>query len=153
MKKNKKGFVLTETLMVTVFVVVVFTFIYTAIIPLIGIYRDMSEREQDIDIVYKLYHIRKMILNDRNEYTITSNNVKRIVCNDFSDVTYCNSLMSKLELSNYELYYTSSIQNNMNSSLFSTEVKDYLANYSTTNKKTVILLDKINHTIAHLLLE
>ena len=56
--KNKKGFFMTETLVVIVFIATIFTFIYISVIPLIGIYEDKSERENDIDIVYKLYNIK-----------------------------------------------------------------------------------------------
>ena len=45
---NKKGFFMTETLMVIVFVASIFTFIYISIIPLVGKYNDKTKRESDI---------------------------------------------------------------------------------------------------------
>ena len=69
--KNKKGFVLTETLIVTVFLISIFTFVYVSIIPLLGKYDDLTSRSSNIDIVYKLYYIRNMINNDTNKTTIT----------------------------------------------------------------------------------
>ena len=50
--KNKNGFVMTETLVVIVFLVSIFTFVYISIIPLIGKYEDMVYRKSDVDIIY-----------------------------------------------------------------------------------------------------
>ena len=49
---NKRGFALTETLVVIVFLVSIFTFIYVSIIPLIGKYENIISSENDIDMVY-----------------------------------------------------------------------------------------------------
>lgn len=149
-KMNKKGFVLTETLMVTVFVVAIFVFIYSSVIPLIGKYRDMAMREQNIDIAYKLYHIRKMLLVDNNKDAIISNNVIRITCDNLNKVDYCRNLMQALDLSNYELYFTKSIKNNLNDSKFSQEVKEYIKKYNDEDKNVVIMLDKTDHSAVHL---
>lgn len=153
-KLNKKGFVLTETLMVAVFLVTIFLFVYMSVIPLIGKYRDMSERENNIDIVYKLYHVRKMLIMDVNEDTITGNSVKNFTCNDLSDKDYCTRLMAQLDLTNYKLIYT----NKLNSANIATirsinsEIADYASKYTTNfqNTKTLLLIDTKNHTMAHM---
>ena len=58
--KNKKGFVLMETLVVTIFTLFIFTILYNNIVPLIGKYDELSYYN-DIDTTYQLYHIKKLI--------------------------------------------------------------------------------------------
>ncbi len=152
--KNKKGFVLTETLVVTVFLVTIFTFVYVSIIPLFGKYEVMAYRDADIDIVYKLYNIRKMISNDDNNSTIASNTFKRITCSDLNDTTYCNKLIEYLELNNYILVYADNIQNRLtNFSNLNTEMHKYVSKYKDFNGGVLVLLDQNRHTIAHLSFE
>ena len=50
-KLNKKGFVLVETLIVTVFVVALFIVIYQATVPALG-ELEQQNRYDDIDSVY-----------------------------------------------------------------------------------------------------
>lgn len=60
MKKNQKGFVLAETLVVTVFVMCIFTLIYSNFYPLIGEY----EKREDYDTVdgkYAVFWIKNII--------------------------------------------------------------------------------------------
>ena len=149
--KNKKGFVLTETLVVTVFLVTIFTFVYVSIIPLFGKYEDMAYRDADIDIVYKLYNIRKMISNDDNNATIASNTFKRITCSDLNDTTSCNKLIEYLELNNYILVYADNIQNRLTDfSNLNTEMYKYVSKHKDFNERVLVLLDQNKHTIAHL---
>ena len=150
---NRKGFVITEMLMVAVFIVTIFTFIYTSTIPLIGKYRDIAERENNIDIIYKLYNIRNLIRKDDNFSKIDSDNVKRLNCSDLVNVSACTNLMDYLGLHNYDLFYINNISANLNNVLFNNEVNEYLNKYSTDDQKTLLLLDKDNHTIAHLAYE
>lgn len=148
---NRKGFVMTETLVVTVFLVTIFTFIYVSIVPLLGKYEDKSDRDSNIDIVYKLYNIRKMIKNDSNRATITSSSFKRITCSDLSDSTYCNKMMQFLELSNYFLAYTNNIESNLNNFyVLNVEMHDYISRYRTVNDSVLVLIDTNKHTVAHL---
>ena len=148
---NKKGFFMTETLMVIVFVTIIFTFLYVSVIPLIGNYNDKVVRQSDIDIVYKLYSIRKMINMDSNKENIMEGEYKTITCEDFTNTNkdYCNRLMNILELTDYRLIYTDNI-----SSLYEIiddkEIKDYLKDYKDDNENAIILLDKNKHTITHL---
>ena len=40
--QNKKGFVLLETLIVTIFTLIIFTVLYTSVVPLLGRYDTLS---------------------------------------------------------------------------------------------------------------
>lgn len=163
--KNNKGFVLTETLVVTVFLVTIFTFIYVSIVPLIGKYEDMVSRKSNIDIVYKLYHVRKMISKDNNRTTITTTYDKPITCSDFDDTTFCNKLMQFQELDTFLLICTNNINTTLtnlnNSSYVSSyfsgysqdnidEIISYLSDYENLDGKFLILLDRGESTISHL---
>ena len=152
---NKKGFFMTETLMVIVFVTVIFTFLYISVIPLIGEYHDKTVRESDIDIVYKLYSIRKAINEDNNKNIMMNGEYNNIKCDSFSNSSYCNQLMDILELNNYSLIYSDSISNlytGINNGIYNVddEVKEYLKDYKDILENAIILLDKNKHTISHL---
>ncbi len=149
--KNKKGFVLTETLVVTVFLVTIFTFVYVSIVPLFGKYEDMAYRNADIDIVYKLYSIRKMISKDSNKEAITSQSFKRITCNDLADTSYCNKLIEYLELNNYILVYAQNIGNTLiNFSDLNSNMHKYIKAYQEEAGEVLVLFDQNKYTIAHL---
>ncbi len=61
MKKiNNKGFVLAETLVVSIFLLIIFTMIYSYYYPLIGEY-EKRETYNDVDSLYSAYWIKKMI--------------------------------------------------------------------------------------------
>ena len=162
--KSKKGFVLTETLVVTVFLVTISTFVYVSIVPLMGRYDDLIERERDIDIVYKLYNIRKLIYNDSNKEPMTTclnNNgetvtpcAKVITCNNFGNRRdYCNNLISQLELSDYRLVYVNNIYKNLDfehekviitdtsTDFDTTEIFNYIKTYQDDEGEYLILLD------------
>ena len=163
--KNKKGFVMTETLVVTVFLVTIFTFIYVSIIPLFGKYEDVTERETDIDIVYKLYHIRKMLYSDPNKssiITMATNPTtslpyesKELTCDNFTDVTYCNTLMNFLELPNnsYKLVYIHDIFDSIERNeikKINTDLEKYLKRYEQDEGTYLAIIDLNHHTVAHL---
>ena len=50
---NKKGFVLMETLVVTVFTLFIFTILYNSIVPLLGKYTELAYYN-DLDTTYSL---------------------------------------------------------------------------------------------------
>jgi hypothetical protein len=157
---NNKGFVLTETLVVTVFLVTIFTFVYVSIIPLMGDYDDLSYRMSDDDIVYKLYHIRKMINADSHKNTIVSGTFSAITCSGLDNPTECNKLMDYLELrsnntDNYILIFASSVSARLQNFANYTpdtqrEMYNYLRKHEDFEGKVLVLLDKKKHTIAHL---
>lgn len=148
---------MTETLVVVVFLVTICTFVYVSVVPLMGKYEDLIDRERDIDIVYKLYNIRKLLYADNNKGTIVQNNIKEITCADFAKNDYCNKLMEQMELTNYELIYVKDIYNNLNAirqidaNLNTTELYRYIRAYQNDEGEYLILLDRDRHTIAHLM--
>ena len=140
-----------ETLAVIVFCAGIFTFLYVSVLPLIGTYNDLVIRENNIDIVYKLYNIRLAIQKDNKlKDTLTNNSFKNIVCSDFKDEDYCNNLMTQMELTNYDLFYTDSIKNNIEGFSSYKEVYDYLKKHKEEDNPTLVLIDNKEHTIAHL---
>ncbi len=80
---NNKGFVLLETLVVTIFTLFIFSVLYSSVVPLLGRYEEISYYN-DLDTTYDLYHLRKFILNDPNRNTIFASNYQRITCNNGS---------------------------------------------------------------------
>ena len=91
MKKiDKKGFVLLETVVVTVFIISIFTFVYISIVPLLGKYEELTH-DYKIDVAYKLYHIRDAMYKDGNFNSIVGANYKKIELSDFEDQGYYSS--------------------------------------------------------------
>lgn len=62
-KKNEKGFILAEAIVVGIFVLSLFTFLFVNIIPLVGEY-EANQEYDTIDGVYNANLVRSMILND-----------------------------------------------------------------------------------------
>lgn len=167
--KNKKGFVMTETLVVTVFLVTIFTFIYVSIVPLIGTYEGTIERNMDIDILYKLYHIRKMLYSDINKDYIIDDVHKELTCDNFTDHAYCHDLMRFLELADYDkvsentytlsrnhyrLIYVNDIYDNLNYvNGIDKDMWNYIKRYQKFDGKYLILVDTDTHVAGHLLYE
>ena len=172
---NKKGFALTEVLVVTVFLVSIFTFIYMSVIPLIGRYEDNIERVKDIDVVYKLYHIREMIKDDTNVQSIISYSPNEISCDDLSEENqeYCTNLLSQLDVSNGEIYYIKDVNYETIDEFDDEELSKYLrhvlhhsyekcmqyydiySEYDSCIKREkdhsfIVLRDNNKHNIAHL---
>lgn len=161
---NTRGFALTETLVVVVFLVSIFTFIYVSIVPLIGKYENNINNEGDIDIVYKLYHIRKVLMSGEYRNSLTNGEVREIKCEDFYSEshedyrTLCNKLMEQMELrsnniDNYVLIYAKNLTiSNINTiRTKNAEIGEYAAKYQKKiSKRVLFLLDTNKHTIAHL---
>ena len=107
-KKNQSGFVLAETLVVTVFLMVIFANIYTNFFPLIGEY-EKREYYDDIDSKYSAYWIKKMV--ESNSFTLTAerknainnNGYYQLKCSDFTgddNKTMCKDLASVFQVNN-----------------------------------------------------
>lgn len=62
-KLNSKGFILAETLIVCVFLMVMFTMIYTNFYPIIGEY-EKRENYDDVDGKYVAYWVKKLVESD-----------------------------------------------------------------------------------------
>lgn len=108
MKKNNKGFVLVETLVVTVFVMAIFSVIYINFYPLAGEY-ERREFYDDVDSIYGAYWMKRFIQGAAYDFyraggpadTIASNKYVSFSCNDLgvaTEVTYCTNLWSRLHI-------------------------------------------------------
>ncbi len=125
-KYNQSGFVLAETLVVTVFLMVIFANIYTQIFPAIGEY-EKRETYDDIDSEYNTYWIKKMIeskafvlTTSRLNQINSSNGFYKVKCRDFDpvytdgscndvdkicndNVNICKALVNILEIDNCDV--------------------------------------------------
>lgn len=135
---NKSGFVLAETLVVTLFVLVVFNVLYNSAIPLVGEYERISHFD-DLDVTYELYQFRKIIERDDYYETITNNNYVYDVCNSLNEISACDELshMLGINFNKDELIFVKKekINDLKNYNKVSNDIKEYLefANFSTDN--------------------
>lgn len=136
---NNKGFVLTETLVVTTFVMVIFSILYNNFYPLMGEY-ELRETYDDVDSKYAVYWIKTMV--EETSYPTCTNNYCQFSCSSTSDSARCEKLLKKLDISkdssgNPNIYITSYNLTNLKinkpdsiSEGFKNYI-DYLPNYST----------------------
>ena len=123
MKKiNSSGFVLAETLVVTVFLMVIFSMIYASFLPLVGEY-EKRENYDNVDGKYGVYWINRMI--EDSSYNIPdckSNYIKdkgylRFECSDIKEDEekreFCINIVKNLQVAscdkngdNCEIYIT-----------------------------------------------
>ena len=102
---NKKGFVLVETLIVTVFIVTLFIFVYQNLVPHIGEYEKM-ETYDDIDSVYASNIYKQTLLRYGNldyidSYLATHTYIDITDCNDtniYRNAAYCMKLKKALSI-------------------------------------------------------
>ena len=113
-KNNKKGFILAEAIVVGVFVLSLFTFLFTNIIPLVGQYEAL-EKYDTISSVYNANLIRMMILEDEKAADILSlgSNPYKVYSKDtlcdsstMKNVNYCKKLLSDTFLNVDKIYIT-----------------------------------------------
>ncbi len=71
-KLNAKGFILAETLIVCVFLMVMFTMIYSNYYPIIGEY-EKRENYDDVDGKYVAYWVKKLIESDAYQLIFDNN--------------------------------------------------------------------------------
>ncbi len=87
MKKNNKGFVLAETLIVTVFLMVLFSMLYSNFYPLIGEY-EKRENYDTVDGKYAVFWLKRIIEDSAYDFSINTINNKeyiRFQCKDVSE--------------------------------------------------------------------
>ena len=157
---NKKGFVLAETLVVTIFVLLIFTILYNSAVPLLGRYQQLLDYN-DLDTTYDLYHLRNLIKHDANFNTIKSKNFAIIKCanNAGSDHSYvvnianysaCNDMFkalgieysSNIDIKDEVLYLKKSAVSSVNSNSFvSQQIKDYLTVVDLPNNALILQND------------
>ncbi len=99
-KLNTKGFALVETLIVSVFVMVIFVLLYTNFYPLIGEY-EKREGYDTISGVYKADIIKRFFSNSGitiQNKSVIGDTIKKLDCNSTSDSGECNSLINNLNV-------------------------------------------------------
>lgn len=106
MKKNNKGFVLVETLVVTVFVMAVFSVIYINFYPLVGEY-ERREFYDDVDSKYGAFWMKRFIQDSSYSLTTFKGNVAGskhyhvFSCSQLSAKQgLCENLRTKLHIKN-----------------------------------------------------
>lgn len=82
---NNKGFILAETLVVTVFVMIMFMFLYRNSLPLVGEY-ERRENYDDLETVYAANEIKKLVMMDP-AFDTWASTVKTDYYKDLSDCT------------------------------------------------------------------
>ena len=110
-KLNSKGFVMTETLVVAVFIMGIFGIMYNNYYPLIGEY-ERREVFDDVDSKYGAFWIKRFIqhssydLSAAQKNTINNNGYVLFSCNNINNdyrKTMCNKLLKELEVKDYNL--------------------------------------------------
>lgn len=110
-KLNSKGFVMTETLVVAVFIMGIFGIMYNNYYPLIGEY-ERREVFDDVDSKYGAFWIKRFIqhssynLSAAEKNTINSNGYVLFSCNNINNdyrKTMCNKLLKELEVKDYNV--------------------------------------------------
>ena len=94
-KVNNKGFVLLETLVVTIFISGVLIFLFSQFSSLSRSYEE-SYKYNKVDGIYALNNISKYILDDWELYNKIDNNTDDYInitdCSIFTNVDYCKKL-------------------------------------------------------------
>lgn len=110
-KLNSKGFVMTETLVVAVFIMGIFGIMYNNYYPLIGEY-ERREVFDDVDSKYGAFWIKRFIqhssydLSAADKNTINNNDYVLFSCNNINNdyrKTMCNKLLKELEVKDYNV--------------------------------------------------
>lgn len=114
MKNNCQGFVMVEALIVTVFVVVIFTFMYTSVAPLLGKYESL-ENQTSIDSIYRIYAIRNEMYKNTNYFSNLSDNYGTYSL----DNTLLNNIVKVKDynVNNVVLFYVKNISSNKDSAV------------------------------------
>ena len=107
-KLNSGGFVLAETLIVTVFLMTLFAMIYSNFFPLVGEY-EKRETYDDVDSKYAIYWLKSMIESavydiegdEIRKSNLDNNGYVRFNCKDLTEadsVTVCKDLIKALQV-------------------------------------------------------
>lgn len=139
---NKKGFVLIETLVVTLFVLFIFTILYNSAVPLLAKYNELGYYD-DLDTTYDLYHLRNLILKDSNYNSIKTKKYQKLQCSNLISNQICSNLFNILELDTNDeivflnMSYLNDLKNDAN---ISYDIKNYLSYVDTTGN--ILILQK-----------
>ena len=160
---NKKGFILVETLVVTLFVLTLFILVYQNLVPSLGEYEMMSSYD-DVDSVYATNLFKKSLLRYGNmdyisNYLISNTYLDISNCNDqkiYKNSNYCEKLKTALSISDDDYifitdYNIKNFRNEVKTNEFFdsgklSNFKNYVATVSDTdsfyNKDTSSLVGK-----------
>lgn len=108
LKLNNKGFVLVETLVTAVFVMAIFSIIYSNFYPIMAEY-EKRENYDDVDSKYAAFWIKRIIQSDSVNFTSTMtdsiNNQKYyqfscddVTASDYTTVNFCKNLVDSFEI-------------------------------------------------------
>ena len=135
-KLNNKGFVLVETLIVSVFVVSIFAILYNNFYPLMGEY-EKRESYDDIDGKYATYWIKRIIEHESTDQSYCSLEGEHIYCtfnckrvNNDSMKAMCHQLIQKAQIMNDN--------NNTPADLSDDKPHIYITTYNLANFKVYI---------------
>lgn len=116
-KRNEKGFLLAESIVVGVFVLSLFTFLFVNLIPLVGEYEN-EEKYDNINSLYNTNLIRSMIMGDANVNSVlkltqpggTVNAYNKFtveqLCDSLEKKNYCKKLLNSTYLDVNTVYIT-----------------------------------------------
>lgn len=160
---NKKGFILVETLVVTLFVLTLFILVYQNLVPSLGEYEMMSSYD-DVDSVYATNLFKQSLLRYGNmdyisNYLISNTYLDISNCNDqkiYKNSNYCEKLKTALNISDDDYifitdYNIKNFRNEVKTNEFFdsgklSNFKNYVATVSDTdsfyNKDTSSLVGK-----------
>lgn len=140
---NNKGFMLVETLVVSIFVMSIFSMLYTGILPLLAEY-EKYKNYNTVEATYKAHWARKLILAGLDDTSFTT-----ATTNGYLDVSDC-SLYSKNNMTDWcdnfqitsditKIYLTTYSEEKFKSYIkssdsYTREFKDYI-NYIPTYSK------------------
>lgn len=132
-----------ETLVVTIFVLFIFGILYNSIVPLLGRYKELSYHD-DLDVTYDLYHVRNILVVDKNYKTISNNNIKKITCDILDNYEKCELLYDFLEIDlDDEVIFVKSSNLTMvkNDTTFSPDLRNYIDKVD-VNSGNVLIMQK-----------
>lgn len=124
---NKNGFILVETLIVTLFVLTIFILVYQNLVPSIGTYQSMTNYD-DVDSVYAANTFKQGLLKYGNldyinEYLASNTYLDITDCSNtdiYKNTTYCEKLKKNLSITDDDYIFIT----NYDISSFRTTVKE-----------------------------
>lgn len=160
-KRNEKGFVLAEAIVVAVFVLSLFTFLFSNLVPLVGQY-EAHEKYDTIDGVYNTNIIRTMIMTDPDVNTVLKLGSASYIFYEDQDIcawldktNFCKKLLNSTYLDVKAIYVTwyrtadlkRDIKNNPSN--FPRAFREYVDTIDTFTQPTNSAYDKYKRIIVH----
>lgn len=154
MKKNNKGFMLVEVIIVTVIVATIMTSLYVAFVRVYKVY-DIKDKYSNVDGIYALnmimdYYVDNItinnIINDSKDNIINLKN-NTSYCSIVNNINYCDNINKVIEKYNINSLYVINIDklNDLKNQNISNTFKDYLSYLDNTldkeNNKVIFLVE------------